>query len=455
MEKYDVVILGAGPGGYTLANILAVNGKKVLIIEKDKLGGTCVNYGCIPTKTLLNKMSFLNELKKEQLINKNEIEGFYAKLKKQMRQNSQILQNNIKNLLNNSNIKVLNGYGEVLDSNTISVNNQKIIFDKLIIATGSYSRELNIENSNLMKSKKILLTSNDILKLKTIPKSITIIGAGAISLEFAYFFNSLNTRVTILEAGRNIFANFSPDIANYLKKWLIQNKINFYDNVKLEKFENNNLIFKINDEIKKIKTEKYFAAIGRIPNLNGLEKLKLELNVNNSIKVDAKMKTSINNIYAIGDVNGLSGLTSGAYKQGDIVAKELLNFEKNEEFNSLFVPSTIYINPEISFIGMSENYLQKNNIEYIKLQIPSNKLPRTYIEKSSLESFMEIYIDKNNFKILGSTIILKNSSLLINIITQFIKDNKTIYDLQEIAYTHPTFAEAFYYLARNFIFRKK
>ncbi|VEU59385.1 dihydrolipoyl dehydrogenase [Mesomycoplasma neurolyticum] len=455
MKKFDIVILGAGPGGYTLASILAQNDKKVAIIEKNKLGGTCVNYGCIPTKTLINEINFLNKAKKHDGIDIDDLNKFYLFMKKRMNKNSETLQKNIKNLLLSSKVDIFQGNGHVINENTLLVNKEKIHFEKLIIATGSRARDLNIENANEMRRRKILLTSNDVLRLKTIPKSITIIGAGPISLEFAYILNSLKTKVTILETSKKIFSRFSDEVASFLKKWLIKNKINFFENVILKKFEKNKLFFQIDNEEINIKTDKYFAAIGRIPNINDVKNLNLELNPNKSIKVDNKMKTSVKNVYAIGDVNGLLGITTSAYKHGDIVAKDILGFSNNEIFDPLLVPNTIFINPELSFVGLNEQQLLNQNIEYVKINVPGAKLPRNYVENANLESFFELYLDKSNLRILGSTIALKDSSLLINHMADLIKQKKTIFDLQENAYSHPTLAEAFYYLSRNFVFRKK
>ncbi|WP_416322556.1 dihydrolipoyl dehydrogenase [Mycoplasmopsis felis] len=452
---YDVIIIGAGPGGYTLAGILSNNNLKVAIIEKDDLGGTCVNRGCISTKTLLKSTKVIETVKNSDKFGiLSQYNGFdFNKIQERRIQNKELLNNAIHNHLTNSGVEIIKGIANVIDDNTVSVNDENIKFKNLVIATGSKNNELDVPGSKEGYLSNYLIDSDSGLTLNEVPKKLTIIGDGPISLEFANFYSNLDSEVTII-TNKSFMSNFDETLSTKVKEYLTNKKIKIIENSKILRV-NQHSINILTDQELEIFSDKVLVAIGRSANISCINELDIELNEKNFIKVNSQMKTNLDNIYALGDVTGIMQLSSVAYKTADIIARNILNTKYQELLNTNLVPWSIYLNPEIAGVGKNANQLKEENIELNEILLSSKSLPRAHAEGFANDLyFIKFLVSKEDDQILGCFIFLEGASILINQIAFAMYHNITFSDLQKSIYTHPTIAEALYYTSRNQVFKK-
>ncbi|MBU4692847.1 dihydrolipoyl dehydrogenase [Mycoplasma sp. CSL7491-lung] len=458
MKKFDIAIIGAGPGGYTLASILAKNGKKVALFEKKHFGGTCVNEGCISTKTLIKSAKVLDTLKMSEKygITSNNTSFNFGKIQQRRIYNKIKINNSIKNLLENSGVKIFFEEANVINSHTIETQSKKQIkFQKLVLATGSRSRELNLKGFETAKINNVLLDSINALELKEIPGSLIIIGGGPVSLEFAYFYSTFGTKVTILEA-RKFMNNFDQELQTSVRKYLENKNINVIENVNIIEYKDNKLITEIDNKIKEFQSDRILLAIGRVPNNDSFKLLNLKMNQKGFVEVNKYMQTSESHIYALGDLTGLMMLSSVAYKTADIIANHILENDNFEKLDTKTIPWAVYLNPEFAGIGYSEEELKRKNIEYDSIIIRSSQLPRAYADGANLDlEFLKFLVDKKTGLILGSSMFIDGASLIINQISQAMKKDIKFNDLEKISLTHPTISEAIYYASRNYYFSNK
>ncbi|WP_434324071.1 dihydrolipoyl dehydrogenase [Mycoplasma capricolum] len=446
MEKFDVVVLGAGPGGYSLANILSINKLKVALIEKEDLGGTCINKGCIPTKTLIKSAKVFELVKnaKDYGVFTDAIKYDIKKIQQRRLENKAFFNSGIQKQLDLNNVRLFKGLGEVLDQNSIKVNEQIICFDKLVIATGSRSKIINFQGIEESIKNGYLINSDQALYLENVPKSMVIIGDGPISLEFAYFYNTLGTKVTIL-TNVDFLSRFDIDIQKSVKQYFDLKNIKVIDKIDIKKIDLDKVYYDDNF----IQAEKILLAIGRQPNNESFKNLDIKKDKNGFVLVDDLMKTNFDNIYAIGDITGLTLLSSVAYKTGDIVARNILKYNDSEKFDKNLVPWAIYLNPEIAGVGLTEQQLVEQKIEFESFIINSKALPRAHADGIVADySFIKFLVDKKTDQILGCFMMIKTANILINQIALFMQQKLTFTQLQKSVYTHPTIAEALYYSSR-------
>ncbi|WP_434336757.1 dihydrolipoyl dehydrogenase [Mesomycoplasma conjunctivae] len=449
MNKFDIAVIGAGPGGYSLALILAKAGNKVVIFEESFFGGTCVNRGCIPTKTLMKSARIANTLARSKDFGIDS-ENYYdlQVMFKNVANNSAKLQNAIKGGLTNSNVTIIEASATVIDEHTIEASGSQYSFDKLVIASGSRPNFFKIEGAETTN----VYTSDDLLTKNPKFDELTIIGGGAISLEFAYFYASFGKKVTIIEAAPQLFANLDESISRAAKAIIAEKGITLYEATKVLRYEDGALILENRDGHIYHKTNNILLAVGRRANNEAFASLNLKFNEKKFVEVNEFFQTSIDHIYAIGDVTGKLMLSTVAYKHGDIVAKHIITGSSDEKFDARFIPWTIYATPEIASVGSSEQQLQAQGIDYEVAEIAASSLPRAHAENAFKLGFIKLIFNKKTFEILGATIFLDEASLLINQIALAIKSKLTILDLQKSAYTHPTLSESIYYITRQIVF---
>ncbi|WP_027121129.1 dihydrolipoyl dehydrogenase [Mycoplasma leonicaptivi] len=454
-KKYDVAILGGGPGGYTLANILATNGKKVALIEKKDLGGTCVNRGCISTKTLIKSAKIYDLLKDTQKYGfDSQINNIdFSAIQNRRQFNKEKLNTNIKNLLTNANVDIYFNSAKVKkDQNNhyLVLDNQTVIeYQKLVLATGSQNRKLSFVDTQ----NPYVIDSEQALYLNEVPAKLAIIGSGPIALEFAYFYATLGSEVSIL-CNTEFMQRYDLALKTSVKAYLESKNVKILENVQITQINNNQITYTQTNQENNILADKILVAIGRFANTEAFEELNLE-NKNGFVIVDENSQTSLDNVYAIGDVTGEFMLTSYAYKSADNCANHILNKNKNQKINTKLIPWSVYLNPEFCGVGLSEEQVKQQNIEYKTFTIPAVALPRYLADGLNPENkFIKFIVDANNDQILGCFMFIEEGNAIINLIALAMKFNISFSDLQQNTYTHPTISEALYYLSRNYIFKK-
>lgn len=420
MNQYDIIIIGGGPGGYTAAFELSEMGKKVAIIDKQPIGGVCLNWGCIPTKSLLKHAELyelLNNL--DQFGMSAENINFDFSAIQANNQNAKVrLSKGLNYLVKKYQIDFISGTASFVDRNTISINNNDLISgDYIIIATGSSPKKLDYFQG--------ALSAKDIFELPSLPKSITIIGGGAIGVEFAYFFNALGSKVDLIEAQENILPNEDFEVSAWVKKIFQKKGINIFTN---ENISNTN-------------TECTLVAIGvegNIKNLN-LESVNIRLSSNQHIWVNEHGQTSVENIYAVGDVIGPPWLAHVASAEGSYVAKHISGLEAIPiEYN--YIPACTYCKPEIASIGKNEQFLKSQNIFYRVGKVFLNSNGKA-VAMNEAEGFIKILVDNQN-QILGAHIVGSSATEIISQFSIALSNQLKIEDLIKTIFPHPTISES-------------
>jgi len=271
MKEYDIVVLGAGPGGYVAAIKAAQMGAKTAIIEKDELGGVCLNWGCIPTKTLLKSAKVYEDIMNAErfgikIADKSCVSIDWPKMQKRKENVVKKLTSGVKFLLRKNGVVIYNGYGEVIDKNTLKVNEETIKTKNLIIGTGSSPKLPNIEGIQDSVEKGYVHTSEGMLALEEIPKELIVIGGGVIGIEFATLYNTLGSKVTIIQRSDRILGNIDKDIRETMASLLVKSGIEIVYGVSIEKFQDNKIYTTVNDETRIFTGDKILVSMGREAN---------------------------------------------------------------------------------------------------------------------------------------------------------------------------------------------
>ena len=445
----DVVIVGGGPGGYVAAIRASQLGKKTVLIEKDQLGGTCLNYGCIPTKALAHSVEVLDEMKDASSMgfNISNIEIDFGKMISRKDEVVRTLVGGIQSLMNLHQIQTIEGQAVVVEEGVISVKTKRldatIRYDKLIIATGSSPFILPIEGGDLCE----VMTSKEVLELDQIPKSMTIIGGGVIGMEIAFIYNAIGCNVSVVEFLPRVLATLDSDVGDVVRQSALEKGIRIYEGAKATKILktlNGHMITEIEVEgqLYVLDSEKILMAVGRRANLEALDLEKLGVALNergNGIAVDDTMKTSNENVYAIGDVTNKLQLAHVASHQGMVAAENICGIRSEMHYD--LVPATIFTSPEVGAVGMTEENAQK-----MGLQIKVSKFPFMACGKAvamhKTEGFVKLIVDKEGDILIGGAVVGAHATDLIATISVLIKDQTSIAQALDTIYAHPTLAES-------------
>lgn len=435
-KHYDLVIIGGGPGGYETAIYAKEKGLNVCLIEKSELGGTCLNCGCIPTKTYYSCVKNLEGLNKMSTYGVNfNYTLDYQKLYEKKNQIISDLKKGIENKLSKLNVDIIKGTGKIINENIVKVNDELLEADYIIIATGSSPLTNIIENDNYA------ISSEDLLDLKQLPKSLTIIGGGVIGIEMASIFNKLGTKVEIVEMADTILPSLDSDISKRMQSFLSKQGIKIYTKAKVNKFINKNSIeINIKDEIVMLDAEYILMAIGRKANTDAVlslyEGFKPIDYTRRGFTVNSDFQTSISNIYAIGDCNGKNMLAHYATYSGYHVINKILNITSN--INS--IPACIFTFPEISTCGKTERECKDNNINYEVRKVMYGQSGKA-LAMNETEGFVKAIISDG--RLIGATMIGECATEIIHeasiIIDKAISQN----EVRQMVFAHPTLSEIF------------
>lgn len=446
---FDVIVIGGGPGGYNCAIRLAQLGFKTACIEKNKLGGTCLNVGCIPSKALLESSS------KYKSINDGCLEKFglsvseiKANISKVMEAKNKIvseLNMGVSMLLSSNGITSIQGTASFLDKNTIEIKNgseiKKLTSKYFVIATGSIVSSL----PNVIIDEKVIISSDSGVNLTSTPKEMVVIGGGVIGLELGSVWSRFGAKTTVLEYLDRVAATMDEDISSELLKSLKKDGLTFHLGVSVTKVENKGdfaiVHYKNNSDGKEssIQADKVLVSVGRKPNTEGLNlnKLNIALTERGFVKT-TKLKTSIDNIYAIGDVTEGPMLAHKAEEDG-VIAAELIAGQKPSLHYDI-IPSVIYTHPEGAGIGKTEKQLRDEGIKYIvgKVSFAGNGRAKTMRET---DGFVKILCDEHNHRILGMHIVHAHAGSLINECSVYMAYHASPDDIALTIHSHPDLNE--------------
>ena len=448
-NKFDVVVIGSGPGGYVCAIRLSQLGFKTAIIEKyNSLGGTCLNVGCIPSKSLLDSSHHYHDILKNASKHGIEIDGeVKLDFNKMIDRKNNVVSQTVKGidfLMDKNNITVFNGLGSFIDSSSISVEgyDNPVYFDKCIIATGS--KPISLPFINIDKQR--IITSTEALSLKEVPKHLVIIGGGVIGLELGQVYKRLGSEVSVIEYSDKITPFMDKDISKELLKVLKKEKIKFY--LSHEVFEANSDDKSVtvkakdsNDKIIEFNCDYCLVSVGRKAYTDGLnlKNAKVNYNQNGKIEVNKKFQTSSENIYAIGDVINGPMLAHKAEEEGIAVAEMLKNQKPHIDYN--LIPNVIYTWPEVASVGKTEDQLTNDNVDFKVGKFPMRALGRSRAS-NDLDGFVKILADSKSDEILGVHIIgARAADLIVEGVTAM-EFRASCEDISMMSHPHPTYSEA-------------
>ncbi|QWQ38246.1 dihydrolipoyl dehydrogenase [Gemella sp. zg-570] len=440
---YDVCVIGGGPAGYVAAIKVAQLGGKVALVESRELGGTCLNRGCIPTKTFLHNAEIINHIKSARdrgikLVN----DAFSVDMQKTVEVKNKVsktLSGGVAGLLKSYGVKVFNGVGRLTADKKVLVNDTETIdADKVILAGGSKVSRINIPG---MDNEKVL-TSDEILDITELPSRMVVIGGGVIGSELGQAFATFGTKVTIVEMADRLIANMDKDASAVLEKQFKKQGIEILTSSKLLEIKDNGPDLTVKLEGKAdIVADRVLLSIGRLPDNECLGQLadKFEME-RGRVKVNEYMETSVEGIYAPGDINGTKMLAHSAFKMGEVAAENAMGHRKKIDLKS--TPAAIYTHPEIAMVGLTEDQArQKYDIKVGRFNFGANGRS---LASNQGEGFVKVIMDTKYREILGIHIAGPVAAELINEGSTLIQTEMTIDDVMDVIHGHPTYSEALY-----------
>ena len=445
-KNCDIAVIGGGPGGYVSAIRAAQLGAKVILVEEDELGGTCLNRGCMPTKALLKGVEFLDLAKKGKNygIDFGEVKVDFSRLNSRKNTIVKTLVGGVTNILKSYSVEVLKGMGKLISPGQIEVilpsGRMNVEAKKIILATGSVCSTLPIRG---IESNGVI-NSDDALELTEIPKSLVIIGGGIIGVEFANIFSKLGTAVTIIELMPQIIPTEDNDVAATLENSLKRGGVKTFTNASVSRIEESQEgcdVFFLSKEgnEQKISSQMVLVAVGRKPYTSSLDLEKAGVKTEKGkILANSRMETNIDNIYAIGDVLGKIMLAHVAMEEGTVAAENALG--KTVEMDYRSVPRCIYTSPEIAAVGITEKDAKDKG-----MKVKTGKFPFSASGKAAIvgerEGFVKIISDEKNEAILGVQIIGPGATDLIAEGVLAIAKDVTVRELASTIHAHPTLSE--------------
>ena len=448
MKKYDAVIIGFGKGGKTLAGFLAGKGQNVALIEKsDKMyGGTCINVGCIPSKKLVNSTKVLKDKGLSSIEDK---EKFYSEsIDNKNTLIGALRGKNYEMLASKENITVYDGTGSFVSKNVVNVENNgenvQIEGEKIFINTGAATIIPNIKG---LKESNYVYTSTSIMELKELPKKLTIIGAGYIGLEFASMYSEFGSEVTVIDMGDRLMPREDEEIAERVKAILEAKGIKFLLKSKIEEISDRNDkgYVKISGENgeSEVESDAILVAIGRKPNTEGLnlEAAGVKTDERGAVAVDETLKTTADNIWAMGDVKGGLQFTYISLDDFRIIRDNVYGNGSRTINDRNVIPYSVFINPPLSRVGMTEKEAIEKGYEVKTGRLEAMAIPKGKIEGVT-DGLLKTVVDAKTDKILGCTLLCNTSHEMINVVAAAIKAEQKYTFLKDMIFTHPTMSEA-------------
>ena len=439
MKTYDIAVLGGGPGGYVAALRAAQLGKKVILAEKQDIGGTCLNRGCIPTKALLHGAELYAELLHgaDYGIRAETISIDYEKLSEKKNASVRRLRGGVQSLLRARGVTVVAEEAILTGKNTIRAGNTEYRAEAMILATGSVPACVSIPGAD----KPGVMNSDGVLAMTTCPESVVIIGGGVIGVEFATLFRSLGKKVTIVELLPDILAGMDEEIRALEKDLLKRQGVEIYTGAKVQEIRDGLVcVFEQEDKVHEAQGEAVILAAGRRPNTAGLglETAGVKTTVRGFIETDSHMCTNVPGIYAVGDITGKIQLAHVASAQGITAAHNACGQNRIMRYD--IVPSCIYTNPEIASVGLTEEKARETGRKLRIGKFPVAGNGRSLIMGAS-EGFSKLITDEKTGEILGCHLMAPRATDIIAEVAAVMRSEGTVEELSDTIHPHPTVSE--------------
>jgi dihydrolipoamide dehydrogenase len=444
-KKFDLAVLGGGPGGYVGAIRAAKLGLKVVVVEKNNLGGVCLNHGCIPTKALYHVAQTLDEIDKAQIFG-IEVNKPTLDFSKAMARKDDIIEMQRRGLafhFKKNGIEIIYGEGRLSSGSTLAIKtsdgkNTVVNADNIIISTGSSAN--NVPPFDL--SQDGIMENIGILSLKKLPKSLLIVGGGVVGSEFANIFASFGAKVTIVELLPRILTTEDEEVSKVIYKSLRKKDVDIFTSSKVEESKKEGDRFKLElSGGEKLEAEKILVSVGRGPNSKGLglEEAGVETDEKGYIKVDNMLRTNIANIYAVGDVTGGLQLAHVASEEGKIAAEVISGKDRTMDYS--VVPWAVFTSPEIGTVGLNTAQAKEKGYQVCVGNFPFSNSGKAFITGET-EGFINIVTNKGTGEILGAQMVGPRASDLVHEVAVAMKGEMLIDDLSTTIHSHPTLSEA-------------
>lgn len=444
---FDLIVLGGGPGGYLAGERAGHAGLKTLVIEKRALGGVCLNEGCIPSKALLYSAKIYDYANGHGEKYGVTTTGAKIDQKKVIERKNKVVKTLVSGVgmqLKKNHVTVENGFGEILGKTAegfeVSVNGKTFVGKKLLVATGSEPVIPPIPGLKEAHESGFALTNREVLDLEVIPEDFVVIGGGVIGLEMASYYNSVGSKVTVIEMLDHIAGNTDREISSILQKNYEKKGIKFLLSCKVSKVGTASVDYEENGETKTVKADKVLLSIGRRPVTKGfgLETLNPEMD-RGAIKTDEYGRTNIAGLYASGDVNGVLMLAHTAYRESEVIINNIVG--KKDIMRYSAIPSVIYTNPEVASVGDSEESAKAKGLDVQTVTTTMMFSGRYVAENEGGDGICKLVIDKKYNRLLGVHMIGNYSSEIIYGAALMIETEMKIDDIKELVFPHPTVCE--------------
>lgn len=440
MIQTDLIIIGSGPGGYQAARYAAQQGLKVVIVENSHAGGTCLNCGCIPTKTFAHEAELLRN---PLLTDEDRLRWNFKTLLKRKQTIVEQLRKGVETILQHPNITFVKGFGRLSGIHSVTVGDEEFTAKNIILATGSHAKLPPVDGIN----DPSVMTSTELLSCSSIPKQLCIIGAGVIGMEFASAFNAFGCKVTVVEYMKECLPTIDGDIAKRLRKSLEKQGVTFIMQAGVSSIQNGTVTYEKKGKQATVVADSVLVATGRAANTDnmGLEGVGVELN-RQGIVVDDNMQTNIPGIYAIGDVNGKMMLAHAATFQGYRAINHILG--KEDLINFDIMPAAIFTYPEAASVGISEENAKQAGLDY-SCGKGFYRANGKALSMGETEGLLKLIADKDG-KIIGCHVFGVHAADLVQEVTSLMNKNATVEDLKNIIHIHPTVGEILLSAAASF-----
>ena len=444
MITTDLIIIGAGPAGYKAAEYAAKNNLKVIVFEANKLGGTCLNVGCIPTKAFAKNAQILDDLKKANVfgIDNLHYDFNFNKVLERKHQVVESLRDGIKSLLNHPNISVINSIAEFKDEYSVIAEGQVYKAEHIIIATGSQNKMLP---SSMINSSRVV-DSTSLLNLTELPDSMCIIGAGVIGMEFASIFNSFGVEVTVVEFLKECLPAIDSDIAKRLRKSLEKRGVKFNMQCAVKAIEDNRVDFENKKGIlESVYADKILVAVGRKPVTDGLKLDSLNVQLingaipveNNSFRVINKQGGAVKSVFAVGDVNALQMLAHAAEMQAIHAVNVIMG--KEDCINLNVMPAAVFTNPEAAAVGYSEDECKDKGVKFVCRKAFWRANGKA-LAMDETEGMLKLMVNQEG-QILGCHAFGAHAADIIQEVSVLMCKQALLHDIADMVHIHPTLSE--------------